>query len=189
MGTLNQAHQAGSHHLQGMFYWHCNLPVIPYQWLTHLHVLRSSDKVFLSAHCMALSFYLMWLAQLSSSFLKHSKDRTVRHCIQWTLQLASAVTCFSSLATYWHYRNEIWLTDQLFMLSIDLHVVLNMKVEDSFELSFLGHDIKLDVFFFYEEADYMWNGGTQARTGKKFKWVLHYFFWHKNIWCNCSSVC
>lgn len=55
------------------------------------------------------------------------------------------------------------------MLSIDLHVVLNMKVDDSFELSFLGHDIKLDVFFFYEEADYMWNGGTQARTGKKFK--------------------
>ena len=31
--------------------------------------------------------------------------------------------------------------------------------------------MKLDIFFFYEEKDYMWNGGTQARTGKKFKLV------------------
>jgi len=44
-----------------------------------------------------------------------------------------------------------------------------LQVEDSFELSFVGEDVKLDIFFFYEEADYMWNGGTQARTGKKFK--------------------
>ncbi|XP_035218336.1 fukutin-like isoform X2 [Stegodyphus dumicola] len=39
------------------------------------------------------------------------------------------------------------------------------KVEDSFELSFRDNDIKLDLFFFYEESDYVWNGGTQARTG------------------------
>jgi hypothetical protein len=44
-------------------------------------------------------------------------------------------------------------------------------VEDSFELSFRTSEekVKLDIFFFYEEKDYMWNGGTQARTGKKFK--------------------
>eukprot|EP00794_Sanderia_malayensis_P005995 gene5995-6691_t len=46
------------------------------------------------------------------------------------------------------------------------------KVEDSYELSFrtASNDLKLDIFFFYEEVDYMWNGGTQARTGKKFKY-------------------
>ena len=46
-----------------------------------------------------------------------------------------------------------------------------LQVEDSFELSFrtADHDVKLDIFFFYEEEDYMWNGGTQARTGRKFK--------------------
>ncbi|XP_036186020.1 FSD1-like protein isoform X6 [Myotis myotis] len=44
------------------------------------------------------------------------------------------------------------------------------KVEDSLELSFQGKDdVKLDIFFFYEETDHMWNGGTQAKTGKKFK--------------------
>ncbi|GAB1288519.1 Ribitol-5-phosphate transferase [Apodemus speciosus] len=45
------------------------------------------------------------------------------------------------------------------------------KVEDSLELSFQGKDdVKLDIFFFYEETDHMWNGGTQARTGRKFKY-------------------
>ena len=29
--------------------------------------------------------------------------------------------------------------------------------------------VKLDIFFFYEENGYMWNGGTEASTGKKFK--------------------
>ncbi|XP_048639219.1 ribitol-5-phosphate transferase FKTN isoform X4 [Marmota marmota marmota] len=44
------------------------------------------------------------------------------------------------------------------------------KVEDSLELSFQGKDdVKLDIFFFYEETDHMWNGGTQAKSGKKFK--------------------
>lgn len=50
------------------------------------------------------------------------------------------------------------------------------KVEDSLELSFQGKDdIKLDIFFFYEETDHMWNGGTQARTGKKFKYLFPKF--------------
>ncbi|XP_060055044.1 ribitol-5-phosphate transferase FKTN isoform X1 [Erinaceus europaeus] len=50
------------------------------------------------------------------------------------------------------------------------------KVEDSLELSFQGKDdVKLDIFFFYEETDHMWNGGTQARTGKKFKYLFPKF--------------
>lgn len=45
-----------------------------------------------------------------------------------------------------------------------------LQVEDSFQMSFKTFDnIKLDIFFFYEEGTYMWNGGTQAKTGKKFK--------------------
>lgn len=43
------------------------------------------------------------------------------------------------------------------------------QVEDSLELSFLSDDVKLDIFFFYEEGDIMWNGGTQAKSGRKFK--------------------
>ncbi|XP_050020833.1 ribitol-5-phosphate transferase FKTN [Alexandromys fortis] len=50
------------------------------------------------------------------------------------------------------------------------------KVEDSLELSFQGQDdVKLDIFFFYEETDHMWNGGTQAKTGKKFKYLFPKF--------------
>jgi len=55
-------------------------------------------------------------------------------------------------------------------LSVEWCVAFCLQVEDSFELTFVGQQhIKLDIFFFYEETDYMWNGGTQARTGKKFK--------------------
>lgn len=50
------------------------------------------------------------------------------------------------------------------------------KVEDSFELSFITPDnLKLDIFFFYEDEASMWNGGTQARTGKKFKYLFPKF--------------
>lgn len=49
------------------------------------------------------------------------------------------------------------------------------KVSDSFELSFKDEDIKLDIFFFYTEGATMWNGGTQARTGKKFKYIFPAF--------------
>ncbi|KAM9307062.1 ribitol-5-phosphate transferase FKTN isoform 2-T2 [Pholidichthys leucotaenia] len=48
------------------------------------------------------------------------------------------------------------------------------KVEDSLELSFLSDDIKLDIFFFYEDAD-VWNGGTQAKSGRKFKYIFPRF--------------
>ncbi|KAJ8338921.1 hypothetical protein SKAU_G00357070 [Synaphobranchus kaupii] len=49
------------------------------------------------------------------------------------------------------------------------------KVEDSLELSFQGLDVKVDIFFFYEEDDIVWNGGTQAKSGKKFKYVFPKF--------------
>lgn len=49
------------------------------------------------------------------------------------------------------------------------------KIEDSFELSFRDEGTKLDVFFFYEEKDHVWNGGTQSRTGKKFKYIFPKF--------------
>ncbi|PSN39877.1 Fukutin [Blattella germanica] len=43
------------------------------------------------------------------------------------------------------------------------------KINDSLELSFTSGDLKLDIFFFYEDGRFVWNGGTQAKTGKKFK--------------------
>ncbi|XP_042565301.1 fukutin [Clupea harengus] len=49
------------------------------------------------------------------------------------------------------------------------------KVEDSLELSFQGLDVKLDIFFFYDEGETVWNGGTQAKSGKKFKYVFPRF--------------
>jgi hypothetical protein len=49
------------------------------------------------------------------------------------------------------------------------------KVSDGFELSFVYFGLKLDLFFFYEENDHMWNGGTQAKSGKKFKYTFPKF--------------
>lgn len=51
-----------------------------------------------------------------------------------------------------------------------------MQVEDSLELSFLSDDVKLDIFFFYEDGDIVWNGGTQAKSGRKFKLITFSFF-------------
>lgn len=50
------------------------------------------------------------------------------------------------------------------------------KVLDSFEISFVDeNDIKLDIFFFYDEDEYVWNGGTRAHDGAKFKYVFPKF--------------
>ncbi|XP_014271656.2 ribitol-5-phosphate transferase FKTN isoform X2 [Halyomorpha halys] len=47
---------------------------------------------------------------------------------------------------------------------------------DSLELSFIDNrGVKLDIFFFYEENNHIWNGGTQLRTGKKFKYIFPKF--------------
>ena len=45
-----------------------------------------------------------------------------------------------------------------------------LQVTDSYELSFKAGEVKLDLFFFYEEGDTMWNGGTDAVTGDKLKY-------------------
>ncbi|KAJ9580943.1 hypothetical protein L9F63_023876 [Diploptera punctata] len=49
------------------------------------------------------------------------------------------------------------------------------KINDSLELSFTSGDLKLDIFFFYEDGRFVWNGGTQAKTGKKFKYIFPRF--------------
>ncbi|XP_054278016.1 ribitol-5-phosphate transferase FKTN-like [Macrosteles quadrilineatus] len=42
---------------------------------------------------------------------------------------------------------------------------------DSLELSFVDESgIKLDIFFFYQDEEHYWNGGTQVKSGKKFKY-------------------
>jgi hypothetical protein len=44
---------------------------------------------------------------------------------------------------------------------------------DSLEISFIDQTgIKLDIFFFYEDDNNYWNGGTQAKSGLKYKWVF-----------------
>nr|XP_002120943.1 fukutin [Ciona intestinalis] len=44
---------------------------------------------------------------------------------------------------------------------------------DSFELSFISEEgVKLDIFFFYESKNFMWNGGTQAHDGRKYKYLF-----------------
>lgn len=55
-----------------------------------------------------------------------------------------------------------------------------MQVEDSLELSFLSDDVKLDVFFFYADGNVVWNGGTQAKSGKKFKLIKLYWYWQSD---------
>ncbi|XP_071439540.1 ribitol-5-phosphate transferase FKTN-like isoform X2 [Hetaerina americana] len=67
------------------------------------------------------------------------------------------------------------------------------RLNDSLELSFLdiSSGVKLDLFFFYEGREgenrrkmgkssaygkkILWNGGTQAKTGKKFKYTFPHF--------------
>lgn len=43
------------------------------------------------------------------------------------------------------------------------------RVNDSLELSLSSGELKLDIFFFYEDGQFLWNGGTQAKSGRKFK--------------------
>eukprot|EP01147_Barroeca_monosierra_P009643 gene9643-1861_t len=52
--------------------------------------------------------------------------------------------------------------------------------DDGYELSFTktmgGHHLKVDIFFFYHEGDgKVWNGGTQARTGNKYRYYFPIF--------------
>ncbi|XP_021914627.1 fukutin-like isoform X2 [Zootermopsis nevadensis] len=49
------------------------------------------------------------------------------------------------------------------------------RVNDSLELSLSSGELKLDIFFFYEDGQFLWNGGTQAKSGRKFKYVFPRF--------------
>ncbi|KAI8483430.1 hypothetical protein Bbelb_388930, partial [Branchiostoma belcheri] len=49
------------------------------------------------------------------------------------------------------------------------------KMEDSFQLAFRSENVKLDIFFFYEEGDTMWYGSTHGRTREKFKYIFPRF--------------
>lgn len=66
------------------------------------------------------------------------------------------------------------MIDHFYMNNLPLLHVFG-KFEDSYELSFRHGNIKLDVFFFYVETDHVWNGGTQAKTGLKFKYIFPKF--------------
>ncbi|XP_046544820.1 fukutin-like [Haliotis rubra] len=46
------------------------------------------------------------------------------------------------------------------------------KVSDSFKIAFKAFGVKIDVNFLYEETTYLWYGGTESRTGRKFKYIL-----------------
>lgn len=47
-------------------------------------------------------------------------------------------------------------------------------LNDSYQIAFKYGKIKLDIFFFYldQEKGTMWNGGTEARSGRKFKYTF-----------------
>lgn len=51
------------------------------------------------------------------------------------------------------------------------------KVEDSLQYAFDMGDVKLDIFFFYEDKvlKRMWNGGTDYESGEKFKYIFEKF--------------
>ncbi|XP_030197082.1 ribitol-5-phosphate transferase FKTN isoform X1 [Gadus morhua] len=69
------------------------------------------------------------------------------------------------------------------------------RVEDSLELSFQspGGGVKLDVFFFYQEesegVSVVWNGGTQAKSGRKFKLDTPVCRSYLNVWRTCLPTC
>ncbi|PIK59559.1 putative fukutin-like [Apostichopus japonicus] len=49
------------------------------------------------------------------------------------------------------------------------------KRSDSYELSFVKDQLKLDIFFFYEEGNTLWNGGSDTSTGEKYKYIFPWF--------------
>ncbi|XP_071160190.1 ribitol-5-phosphate transferase FKTN-like [Mytilus edulis] len=49
------------------------------------------------------------------------------------------------------------------------------KVEDSYQMAFLSGEVKLDIFFFYEDDSSMWNAATVTETGEKLRYVFPRF--------------
>jgi hypothetical protein len=61
------------------------------------------------------------------------------------------------------------IIDAFFMNDLPMMHLFGM-LNDSFEMSFRDEYIKLDMFFFYREKDHYWNGGTNTKTGFKYKY-------------------
>lgn len=73
-------------------------------------------------------------------------------------------------ATDYHRK----IIDKFFLYGMPLLHIFG-EPEDSFELSFRDESLKLDIFFFYEEGLTYWNGGTDAKTGLKYKYIFPRF--------------
>lgn len=70
----------------------------------------------------------------------------------------------------------VWATSYTHKLISEMQAHgLRLKISlglpnDSMELSFVDKSgVKLDIFFFYQEDRFNWNGGTQVKSGRKFK--------------------
>ncbi|OQV20108.1 Fukutin [Hypsibius exemplaris] len=70
------------------------------------------------------------------------------------------------------YRPE--MIDVLQAKGFDLAYRLG-KLNDSFQLSFVYKETKLDIYFFYKENDHVWNGATAYHAGQKFKYTFARF--------------
>lgn len=53
-------------------------------------------------------------------------------------------------------------------------------------MAFLSGEVKLDIFFFYEDDTSMWNAGTVTETGEKLKCV-HIFDRKISVYTNVIS--
>ncbi|XP_046329897.2 ribitol-5-phosphate transferase FKTN-like [Haliotis rufescens] len=65
------------------------------------------------------------------------------------------------------------------------------KMSDSFEMAIKAHGIKIDVSFVYEEKTYLWQGGTDAHDGKKYKYTFPKFdtCWTDFMGCRLRVPC
>jgi len=112
----------------------------------------------------------------------HALVRTFFYCCEFTLGVKFLITFFSG---YFRECGIIPYTTDVdigvFAKDYSENIVKEFlyrgfylkhifgKPNDSYELSFVSNGVKVDLFFFYEEGDTMWNGGTQRSSGKKFK--------------------
>ncbi|XP_006826048.1 ribitol-5-phosphate transferase FKTN-like [Saccoglossus kowalevskii] len=120
----------------------------------------------------------------AKNLLSKAKELLDQIGIQFWLSSGTCLGWFRECNTISHSKDVdigIWIKDYdvrlipaLQMSGLHLKHIFG-KREDSFELSFLADDIKLDIFFFYEEGNTMWNGGTQVKSAKKFKYVFPRF--------------
>lgn len=111
-------------------------------------------------------------------------DRTLQEEVVWVFTPVFIISYFSGYLRQCDiisYSQDVdigvFVKDFNYQIIADMHAHhLYLKhwfgeLEDSLELSFVDQQstLKLDIFFFYVEGDTYWNGGTQVKTGKKFK--------------------